>query len=230
MVGCLDGGDQMKVLEMAAVALSPLGETRGGERLEVAMLLSPENHANVMRDGVVFQLRMALPAGRYQLRVAGRDVGSGRIGSVIFNLDVSDFWAVPLAMSGILVTAEEAGQLPNPRPDPEIRSQVPTSPLGTRTFKGTDQLALFGEIYDDVAAQPHKVVITTTVQGHDGRVLVRQEQERSSLETGALTGIRFVSKIPLHSLRSGTYLATVEARSMLNPGTSVRRATGFRVE
>ena len=103
-------------VELAAVAVDSQGKTRGGERLRLAMPLSAKMRAFVEQAGVVFPMRLSLPPGRSKLRVAGRDGGSGRVGSVLYDLEVPDFSSQPLAVSGLVLSAEEAGQVPDPGP------------------------------------------------------------------------------------------------------------------
>jgi hypothetical protein len=214
--------------EVSAIAVSGFGQSRGGQQLEATMALSPENHERVTKEGLVVAFRMTLPAGRYQLRVAGRDGGSARVGSVTFDLDVPSFQAAPFSVSDILVTADVAGQVPNPRPDADLRTQIETSPLATRSFDGDDQVSLVGEVYD-AATPPHEVVISTAVQDDNGRICFRGEQRRSSADANARGGLGFVSKIPLRGFPAGTYMATVEARSALSPDGPVKRAVSIQV-
>ena len=53
-----------------------------------------------------------LPPGRYQLRAAAAEEGSGRTASVLYDLEVPDFYAQGLSMSGLALTlgARERGR------------------------------------------------------------------------------------------------------------------------
>jgi VWFA-related protein len=217
-------------VELSVLAVDKLGKTRGGERFEVTMPLTQKNVEAVTRVGLVFHSRVALPPGQYQLRVAGRDAGSGRVGSVICDLEVPDFTSDPLGMSGLLVTAAEAGQVPNPRPDEELKTLLPASAIAGREFDASDELTLLAEVYDNKASQPHKVLVAATVQGDDGRVLFRQDEERSTSElNGARGGFGYVAKVPLRGLASGFYVLKVAARSTLNPDVVVSREAQFKI-
>ena len=65
------------------------------------MNLRPETRARVEQTGVRLLNRIDLPPGRYQLRVAARDTGRRRVGSVIYDLEVPDFYKLPFSMSGL---------------------------------------------------------------------------------------------------------------------------------
>ncbi|RPJ64244.1 MAG: VWA domain-containing protein [Acidobacteria bacterium] len=224
-------GDRFEdTVELAAVALDGQGKTRGGERLELAMPLSEKMRAFVGQAGLVFQMRLALPPGQYKLRVAGRDGGSGRVGSVLYDLEVPAFKSQPLAMSGLVLSAEVAGQVPNPRPDQALKGLLPASPIAARAFAASDTLSLLAEIYDNDRARPHSVVITTTVRGDDGRELFRQADQRSSAElAGGGGAYGYVGTVPLRELGPGLYVLRVEARSTLNPDLMVSREIQFNV-
>lgn len=225
-------GDRLEdSVELSVVAVDQVGKSRGGERMTIDMPLSQKMHAFVTQAGLVFQLRVALPPGMYQLRVAGRDAGSERVGSVLYDLEVPDFTAAPLSMSGLVLTADEAGQVPNPRPDEELKALLPGSPIALREFSASDQLTLLAEVYDTRVKQPHSVRITTSVLADDGRAMVKQEDERASSEvSGPRGGFGHVTRIPLEGLAPGLYVVRVEARSTLDPDTVVRRELQIRVK
>ena len=52
--------------------------------------------------------RIALPPGRYQLRVGVRESGAGEMGTVFYDLQVPDYSANGLAMSGLLADRSDA--------------------------------------------------------------------------------------------------------------------------
>ncbi|HSK08053.1 MAG TPA: VWA domain-containing protein [Vicinamibacterales bacterium] len=205
-------------VELAAVAIDAAGKTRAGERLKLDLALSARNAEFASGSGVIAHLRLNLPPGRYQLRVAGRAGGTGRVGSVHHDLDVPDFSDPPLAMSGLVLSADEAGQVPQPRPDPQLDGLLPASAITTRAFAASDRLTVLAEVYDNEADKPHSVEISTTIQGGDGRVLRRHADTRSSREIQSRRGA-FVhtAAIPLEGLATGIYLLRTEARSTLRP-------------
>ena len=229
-LGFTPKGDRFEdSVELSVVAVDRLGKTRGGERLTLDMPLSEQLRAFVVQAGLVFQIRVPLPPGHYQLRVAGRDAGSGRVGSVHCDVDVPDFWSTPLSVSGIVLTAEEAGQIPNPRPDAKLKELLPASPITTREFAPSDTITLFAEVYDNVAGA-HVVQIATSVQDEDGRVRFKYEDPRESSELdGKSGGFTHTARIPVGELGPGAYALRVEARSTSNPDVVASRELTFRV-
>ena len=69
------------------------------------------------------QSRLKLPPGRYQLRMAARETGGGRVGSVTYDLDVPDFTKAPLTMSGILIASGEGQGVMTAKADEELRTR-----------------------------------------------------------------------------------------------------------
>src|SRR5206468_6317155 len=56
----------------------------------IEMDLKPETRESLARTGYLFSRELALPKGGYQVRVVVRDLGSGRLGSVIHDFEVPD--------------------------------------------------------------------------------------------------------------------------------------------
>ncbi len=229
----IQNGDRFEdTVELSVVAIDKTGKTRGGERTTIEMPLSQQTQSLVAQAGLVFQMRMDLPPGQYQLRVAGRDAGSERVGSVHFDLEVPNFSAGPLAMSGLVLTAEQAGQIPNPRPDEVLKKLLPGSPVTTREFAASDELTVLAEVYDNKADQLHTVRLITTVTADDGRVLATQSDARSTsdLARTARGAFGFMQRVPLGGLAPGLYVLRVEGRSTLDPDAVVSREVQFRVK
>jgi len=224
-------GDKLEdSVELSVIAVDRLGKARGGERQDVDMPLSPPLRAFVAQAGVVFQMRVSLPPGQYQLRIAARDGGSGRVGSVHYHLEVPDFLSAPLAMSGLVLTAEEAGEVPAPRPDEVLGKLLPGTPITTREFNRTDSLTALAEIYDNQDRQSHSVWIKATVRAEDGRAMFQQEERRFSTELGGVRGgFGYTVRVPLRELGPGLYVLTIEARSGLGADITASRELQFRV-
>jgi hypothetical protein len=72
---------------------------------------------------------------------------------------------------------------------------------------------VYAELYDNRRAPAHKVDVVTTVRTSDGRVVLRNEQERSSDDLHRQRELSSVMmQFPLKELQAGLYVLTVEAR------------------
>jgi VWFA-related protein len=217
-------------LEIHLLAIDGGGKVQGGGRDMAPLRLREANHAAVMKNGLRITRRLQLPPGRYQIHVGARETGGGKLGTIRQDVDVPDFSKAPLLMSGLTLTSESAARMVTANPDPGFVDVLPASPTAIRDFPRSDTLALFAEVYDNQTRAVHRVAITTTVAGDDGRVLFTADDERSSQELqGKKGGYGYTAKIPLAQLAPGRYVLRVEARTLLTNGGTAARELEFRV-
>ena len=115
--------------------------------------------------------------------------------------------------------------------DQDLKAILPGPPTTSRVFSSGEELALAAEVYDSQSATSHKVDITTTVRGDDGRVMFTTAEERSSAELGGKTGgFGYATRVPLKGLAPGLYVLKVEARSRLGLSTVATREVQFRIQ
>jgi VWFA-related protein len=150
--------------------------------------------------------RLTLKPGRYEVRAAV-DGGVSQRASVHTYVDVPDFAAQPLSLSGIVVGA--VPQLPAVPADAFARF-LPVVPTARRDFAPADRATAFLQIYRQARKPAGPVTVSTRiVDTHD----------RSQLEeTTELAPERFVSAaadfridLPLDRLTPGQYLLTIQA-------------------
>jgi VWFA-related protein len=223
----LDAGGRV---EFSYLAVDATGKVREGKTNKLTLNLRPETKALVEQTGLRSLQRMDLPPGRYQLRIAARDTSLGRVGSVLYDLDVPNYDKLPFSMSGVLITSQSSSMMVTARDDEQLRSVMPAPPSARRTFPQNDEVALFTEVYDDGSLPPHRVDIAATVRADDGRVVYQAQEERESSELqGKRGGYGYAARIPLSGLPPGPYVLTVEAKSRLGAQTPVRRQVPFTV-
>ncbi len=220
-------------LNLAVVALdSRSGDSKGGLHHALVMPLQPATYQKVMRSGLRVTTSLEVPPGRYQLRVGATDTNGKRTGSVYYDLEVPDFTDGPLTMSGLLITSSLAGQAPTiaGTPDDGLRKALPGPPTAGREFQAAEEIALMAEVYDNEAATPHSVDITTSLRTDDGREVYRHQDQRSTTELGGKNGgYGYTARVPLEGLAPGLYVLKVEARSRLGKGAAASREVQFRV-
>jgi len=224
-------GRFLDAVEFSILAIDSQGRTKAGTRNQLTLTLRPETRAMVARSGVRLTGRLDLPAGRYQLRVVVADSRPDRVGSVNYDLEIPDYRAQPLSMSGLVLTSSRANATPSANADEEIGRILPGPPTTARAFSADEELALVAEVYDNQGVTPHRVDIVTTVQSDEGRVLFTHEEVRSSSEFGGASGgYGYTTRVPLKGLAPGLYLLKVEARSRLGRATTATREVQFRVQ
>lgn len=224
-------GKLLSDYEVSTIAIDDQGKIRGGDRSVVNFALKPENRDRFTKTGVRVSTRLQLPPGRYQLRVAARESGTGRVGSINYDLDVPDFTEPPLAVSGVAISSASGLRVSTAKPDPEFGQALPGPAVASRVFPRGDELAVFAEVYDNDVKAPHVVDITTTVVSEDGRNVFKTTEERQSSELqGKPGGYGHQARISLKDVAPGTYLLTVDARSRAGNRPPVGRTVQFRVQ
>src|SRR5262249_6283369 len=154
----------------------------------ITLNLKPDTRERVEQTGLRVLSRMEVPAGSYQLRVAAHDSTGGAVGSVLYDLDVPDFTKSRFAMSGLVLTSASAGRQPTTKADAELGSLLPGPPVAERAFPQNDQLAVFADVYDNDVTPAHKVDITMTLRSDEGRVVFKNEEERSTADLAGKRG------------------------------------------
>ena len=217
-------------VELTMMLIDSGGKIRGGENRSLKLKLKPENHEIVSRYGLRVVSRFDVKPGRYQVRLAARESGAGRSGSIGYDVEVPDFSEGKLLMSGLAITSAGASRIPTAKADPYFEDVLPAQPTTVREFSSEDEIFLFVEVYDNETKVSHEVDITSTVRTDEGRVVFQTDEERSSTELeGARGGYGHVTSISLRDLTPGIYVLRTEARSRLDPESLVFRQLQFRV-
>src|SRR4051812_16877214 len=130
------------------------------------MALLPDTRASLARSWYMFSRELTLPSGGYQARVVVRDLGSGRIGSVIHDFEVPDPAAFRLSSPLLAETLEQrpAGDARPPRPVLQVRRDFTP---GSRLYV---QYSVQGALHDPVTRMP-KVSGGYEIRRADGAVL-----------------------------------------------------------
>jgi len=212
------------VVETSVIAIDGDGKIVAGDRAALSLTLKPETRAALQQVGFRMLFRLPLPPGRYQVRVAARESGGGRIGSVYDDLEVPDFTRLPLSMSGLVISSLRNNVVPTPRPDEVLQKMLAGHPTTAREFHSDDELGVAAEVYDAQGDHAHKVHITTTLLADAGKAVFQHADERSSTELqGKTGGYGYSVRVPLKGLAPGLYVLRVEARSTLGKEAQASR-------
>jgi VWFA-related protein len=213
----------VEALEVATVAVEAGGKLRAGDHNKMTLALKPATHAAVIEHGFRVTGQANLPPGRYQLRVAVA-TGAGEAGSTVYDLDVPDYAKAPLTMSGLVLSSLAASQTPTMALNAGGLAFL-SPPVATRSFSQSDQLTVFGEVYDNARTDvAHELTITTTLSSATGVRLRTTTDTRSSLDLNpGSAGYKFIAGMPLDDLTPGVYVIHVEARGDFGDHPSATR-------
>jgi VWFA-related protein len=218
-------------LEVSFFALDDKGKPHEGTVYNLNLTLRPEAYERVRSQGLRINPRVALPPGRYQVRIGIRESGAGELGSVFYDLDVPNFASDQLSMSGMLLTTERSQSALTAEADKTVPPALLPGPATTRReFGNRDVLSLFAEIYDNLPAKDgHTLDAVTTLVSETGREVFKSTQTISgnpqdrSQDRSKLTSVTYATSVPLKDLPPGRYLLRLGATAMLR-GAAVKSA------
>ena len=215
-------------LEVSVKAIDSKGTVRGSEHFDLNIRIRPESGPILKATGFRAISKIDLPPGKYSLRIGARESGAGALGTIVTDLEVPDL-AAPLAMSNLVLSSVETGGVPTGRAE-QLNNRLPIVPSTLRTFRSSDELQMFAEVYDNETGKPHTVDFSASILGDNRQPLVRHREQRSSAELVATGGrLRYATGVPLKDLKPGVYVVEVAATSRLDRETSVVREVQFRV-
>jgi VWFA-related protein len=203
-------------------AYSPDGRAKlVGHRDTASVVLVPSRSQDRARYDLLSSI--ALPPGRYSLRISAHRPLDGVDGSLYADVEVPDFTA-PLAVSGVVVEEVPTGAVAPPDAFDRFLPVVPTS---SREFGTTQDVTVFMRIYQGGTKSLMPVEVKTRLVDEldapvgDGKDVVYGNQFHAG---GRAADYRFA--VPLKRLRPGPYLLTFEI-SLDN--TTVTRSVQFTV-
>ena len=224
--GRYDGG-----LRLVILAIDSEGRVKNSLTRTIGLPLRADRYTEVVTNGLRLVERLDVPRGRYRLRIAVQDEISQRVGSVHYDLDVPDFGALPLSMSGLVLTSSLAARVPS-EPSQHLetfRPYLAGPPTVSRSFRPSEVLGVMAQVYDRDTG-PHHVDIRTSVTDAAGREVYGREEQRSSAEPATNKDVhRYVTTVPLTGLTPGRYVLLLEATSRVTPERSARRTVPFEI-
>jgi len=209
-------------IELSYAAIDATPAVRGSQTLRSTLAAGSSSLALARQRGVTFARRLELSPGRYQVRVGARDGARNVTGSVLYDLDVPDFAAEPLAMSGVVLGVTRAAP-PAMARDEAIEAALGAPPVTRRRLSAADgEVVAHAEVYDREPA-PHDLTITATLRGAAGTVVFDDAERHRSPDAGAGGTHRYTVQVPLADVPPGDYVLTVEAASHGSAGRTVQR-------
>ena len=213
-------------VEIITVAIDQNGKTQIGDKQLVELQLKPETYRVVASTGFRVVSRIELGAGRYQLRVGAREIGTNRMGSVHYDLEIPDYRQTTLALSGVTISSKRATLLPTARGDEKLQSILGGPPTTARAFAAGDTLTAYVELYRG-DADAARVDLETRVIGPDDKVVFRSRDEvsASQLQKG---GYGHRVDVPLNG-PGGNYVLQIAATPRSNNASPIVREVPFYV-
>lgn len=217
------GGLFLEQVDIVHSATDSKGKVIPGERHGLNLSLKPDTFERVKASGFRVVSQMNLPPGRYQLRIAAGN-RTGKAGSVLYDLEVPDFYKAPFVMSGVSITSASALQGATMKAKDPLGDFLPGPPTASRVFQRNDTLALFAEVYESSSGGPvHAVDLVAELRDERGAVVREVREERSSTEVRGGGGYGFSPRLPLEGLAPGSYVLHVGGQSRSGDRPSASR-------
>jgi hypothetical protein len=225
------GGLFTEGLEVAMTALDTDGKSFPGERHTAALNFKPDTHTRARERGIRMLTQHSVPPGRYQLRIAAANTAGTLTGSVLYDVEVPDFYKLPLSMSGVAITSSRAGQVMTIKARDPLADYLPAPATTTREFGRDEALAVFAEFYENAGSTAaHQLEFTAELRAEGGRAVRETSEARSSTEVqGASGGYGFSASFTLEDLEPGLYVLHVEGQSRIGDRPTVSRDIQIRI-
>ncbi|HWS98981.1 MAG TPA: VWA domain-containing protein [Pyrinomonadaceae bacterium] len=227
VLGYGDDGKQPAAIDLAGVVLTEQGKPAGSFKTRLTVNPLAEN-VSVENPGVVYNNKVPLKPGLYQVRVAARDDRTGRVGSAIQWIEIPDLASKRLTLSSLMI----GGQFVGKRKDAgagDAPEQVQFSV--DRRFKAGSHLNFLSLVYNatpggggapDLEAQ---IKIT-----RNGQAIVNTPARKISTPQGTdLARIPYGADIGLNNLPAGRYVLQLTINDRTARTTATQQAT-FDVE
>lgn len=162
--------------------------------------------------------QFTLPPGRHQFRGSALSRAAGKGGSVYLEVEVPDFTAGKLSMSGLALGYADGARVPIAQVSRAAASVLPLSPSLDRVFQAADAVRMFCEV-----SRPRGAAVAVTIQIVDAsdRVIRAMPRQIAPGQPGVI-----VWTLPLRGLPAGAYRLRVSASS---DRTQATREVGFLV-
>jgi VWFA-related protein len=218
-------------MDVRVAAYAPGGQHRASTHQIIPVGVSTSGLGGTI--GYELLLRLDVPPGRYQLRVAAQrspqgagatdDDTSGKSGGVYADLDVPDFSKEALSLSGLALSVSPSVVS---GPKGALASVMPIVPTTMREFRTGDRVTAFLQAYQGGARPVVAATVTVRMVDAQGASVFETTEAVGPERFGAARAADLRFDVPTAQLRRGPYLLTVEANISK---ASARRKVRFAV-
>jgi len=209
----------MEDLELRTVAYAS-GDPKYDVRAKTAVPVPP----GVSRVSTTFRSRLDVAPDKYELWLTAHDGRTDRIGGVFYNLEIPDFAARAITISGVVMGRDPTEAVPLPA---AFAGVVPIVPSTSRTFGQDDAISAFFQVYQGRETALAPVALTIKVLDDKGVTKFEVTEALAPGKFSSNRGSDYRLKLPLDTLTTGRYLLTIEAK--LGERISPRRDVPFSV-
>lgn len=212
-------------LRYSAAAVDAKGDVTAIHTRAFTLNVSDVTRAHIEKGGLQFFSRLLLPPGSHVVRVAVEQDGGGS-GVAATTVTVPDFAENTLHFSELSIGPRESSGLA-PLNDRTLRRELPAGVTPHRTFAPSEELQIFGEVYDVHWPLVPRLDVHWTIHPVDGGNIVASGKESIESVFGGVA--QFRGRAMLRSFKPGRYVLTTQAVSTMGPPASALAETEFTV-
>jgi VWFA-related protein len=224
-------GKQAASIDIAGLILNDQGKPAGSFKNRLNVNPLPANAAGVENPGVIYNHRIPLKPGIYQVRVAARDDKSGRVGSAAQWIEIPDLATKRLTLSSLLIGGQFVGSGQKQVANSSTQEQVQFSV--DRRFSRGSHMSLLTIIYNAAGSNGSSPAPNLEAQieiTRDGQTIINSPGRKVTVEANTdTTRIPYGADLALKTLPAGRYLLKVTITDR-NSNTNASQQVAFDIE
>jgi hypothetical protein len=178
------------------------------------------------RQNIFYNYQIKLKPGLYQMRVAARDIKSGKVGNAVRWVEIPDLSSRRLAMSSLMLSEQKKSEAAQKENDiTKLASlELPLSVDGR--FDRSSQLRYLVYVYNASLGKTRTNQINITVQTQilrGGNIAIMDSTLPVSTEGQDPMRVGFAAEIPLNTLPAGRYELKVIAKDQTAKSSTMQR-------
>lgn len=219
-------GDMAKAnVDLSGIIYDSNGKREGFFRKLLAVDASPSALSKSARQNIYYNYQTKLKPGLYQMRVAARDMKSGRVGSAVRWMEIPDLSSRRLAMSSLILSERKKETATTQETDLTKLGAIELPLSVDRRFDRSSQLRYLVFIYNASSGKTGKNQADVTVQTQilqGDNIVVMSSTHPVSTEGQDLTRLQFAAEIPLNMLSGSRYELQVIVRDNTTKSSTVQ--------
>jgi VWFA-related protein len=204
-------GKSAAAVEVVGVVVNDQGKPAGSFQTRLNINGDGENQNS---SGTIYNSRLPLHPGLYQVRVAARDTNSGQMGSAQQWIEIPDLKSQRLTLSSLLLDVQNVAGAP------QVQFSV------DHRFARNSRLTFMAFIYNAMRAENGKSLRTLSIQARllrRGRVVQTAPPLKVELGSQDLMRIPCGGEISLNSIPAGDYVLEVAVTDAINKISTSQR-------
>lgn len=224
-------GKQPAAIDIAGIILNDQGKQAGNFKTRVNVNPLPANAKAEESAGVIYNHKLPLKPGLYQVRVAARDNESGRTGSDAEWIEIPDLAKQRLTLSSLLIGGQFVGSTQKETSSGGAATLEQVQFSVERRFKRGSHLNFLTIIYNAARNANTSAELETQIKiTRDGQSIVNSPVRKLALAPGAdLARIPYSADIALQSLPAGRYVLQVTVSDRIAQTNATQQIT-FDIE